>query len=199
MTLSKVFVSFAASSIMLSVFAAPVFAQTPSEQMNNQIEDVQNNREQFQQDLEENKQQREELREQNVEARCSIATTRIDTTIERYQNGTLRYVNQYNNLVERLNNVITRLNEEDIDTTELSGYVNDISALTNQFNNEMSITIASLEETKSLACGESEGAYLDVLQQSRSELLQARSTAVEINNIFLTDVVRELKDIKNSL
>lgn len=194
--------SLAITFIIASAVVLPVelYAQTPvDQQINNQVEDVQNNREMLQQDIQENQAQRQEVRDERIETRCSIATTRIDTITEQYANGTLLYVNRYNNLTDRLNNVIARLNEEGVDTTELNGYVQEISTLTTQFNNEMNQTIVTLQQTKSLSCGESEGAYLDVLQQSRSELLQARSTAVQINNIFLTDVVNELQDIRGSV
>lgn len=195
----KVFQYFSVAMIMIIATSFILPAATYAEKLQDQIEDVQNNREQLQEDIEEARNQREELRDETIEKRCTIATTRIDTVTSRYAEGTLRYVNRYNNLIERLNNVVNRLNEEEIDTADLSGYVQEITTLTTQFNNEMNQTIVSLEQTKALACGESEGEYLDLLQKARSELLQARSTAIQINNIFLTDIVNELRDIRASI
>lgn len=176
-----------------------VSAQTPALQRAERQEERQQNLEDIQSAIEENRQQFQENREERINERCDIATNRIDTTTARYEENRVRYVNRYNNLVQRIDNVINFLSDTDADVTGLESYQDQIRVLTDDFNQAIYESINLLEETKELACGESEGAYLDKLQESRDAHLEARDAAVQINNIFLVDVINELEEIRANL
>lgn len=169
-------------------FSTPAYAQ-----------DTTQTREQRQQSISAAREQNEQLRAQNTAERCEIATIRVNTLTTRYEEGRVRYANRYSKLLERLNNLVTKLNEKELPTENLLGYIAQIQTLKVQFDEQIVPTMSLLNESKDLVCGQSEGAYLDLIQQARSQLLASRSTAAKINNIFLTDIVNELKAIRASV
>lgn len=146
--------------------------------------------------FEENQQQRQETREDIVESRCTIQTTRINNLIDRYSENRARYINRYNALIQKLDTLSGRLSEEGVDTTSLNQEINAIRPLVDQFNSEMNETIALLEEAMTLACGESEGAYLSKIREARISLLDSRAITIQINGSFLNDIVPELQALR---
>lgn len=171
-----------------------VNAQTFQEQR----EEAQQNREDLQEDVEQRVEDIQNLWNERVETRCSIVTTRVDSITARYSDNQLRYVNRYNNLIERLDNLVATLNERDVDPLDLPELLTEMQGLVDQFNSEMNETISILNESKELACGESEGAYREKIQEARIALLDARSTGIEINNFFLITISDELEEIKEA-
>lgn len=194
---------FSLLTIVIAIIALPLMlaggisAQTIDEQS----ETIQNNRQELQQDIEENREQRQEAREESVEQRCSIATTRIDNITARYDDNRLRYVERYDRLTERLENLVSYLNENqpEVDTSTLEAQIAEMRGQSSLFSAEIDAAISELEQSKQFACGESEGAYRNELQEARAELLDAREKAVEINNYFLNTIIPELENIRNSV
>ncbi len=188
------------AAIAVLAFAPSVFlpVSVSAQQQNNPVDTIQQNRQDLQEDIQNAKEDAQEARQQNVEQRCEIATSRIDTITQKYEQNRLRYVNRYNNLIQRLENLVEFLQTKEIDPAGLPAQIEQIRVMTQEFNNLMQQTMNAANETKTLACGESEGAYLNKLQESRQYLLQARAEAVEINNYFVTNVVPELEAIKSA-
>lgn len=156
-------------------------------------------REQRQQAVSQAREQNQQIRQQNIAERCEIVTTRVNTLTSRYEEGRVRYADRYSKLLERLNNLVTKLNDKELSTENLSGYISEIQTLKEQFDTQIISTMSLLNESKDLVCGQSEGAYVELIQQARAQLAASRSTAAKINSIFLTSVVNELKAIRASV
>ncbi|MFW5702385.1 MAG: hypothetical protein ACOCXP_00260 [Candidatus Dojkabacteria bacterium] len=163
------------------------------------VEQIQEERQQRIQETQQQAAERQEQRAENLEARCEITTGRINNVTARYSENRLRYTNRYERLITRLENLNNYLNEQGIDSGELTSQIERLKELQVEFDSEIGAAIAHLEDSKQFACGQSEGAFRNELQNARQDLLQGRSSAVEINQYFQNTVVPQLQLIRDSI
>ena len=134
-----------------------------------------------------------------LESRCQRITKRIDKKIENYDSVKKRYHGINQGIQNRLDNLIKRAQKAGYDVTKLQ---EDKAQLDDKVKNLEPLYdnyIQKLKDTKSYACGQSEGQFAKSLQEARAELKKLRDAIFDIRTFYQTTIrpdIRALKDQK---
>lgn len=127
---------------------------------------------------------------------CVNAEARIGNRITILTNAKTRHQAAYERGRERYSNLVTKLKANGYDTTtleaDLATWNTKILAFGTAFNDHLD----ALKETQAFECGNSNGAFLDSLENARSKLLAVRTAAIEARSYWLTTVKPDLQAIK---
>ncbi len=162
-------------------FTPGATAQTQREELRQQYEESVNKYQEAREDV---KQAREEVLSQ----RCELAETRIDLYTTRYQNNQSRFQKVHERLDEVAEKIIERAQESAKDTGEFEAAVAELQSLAQIANNEYATLMSKLEATKQYACGESEGAFAEALNQSREQFMITRQAVLDARLYYQTDL-----------
>lgn len=145
---------------------------------------------------EELKQRLEEKRDDVIERRCEEVVSRVTKRITQYNKNVGVHIDNYTRLYERLDEITKKLAAKGYDVAKLEA---DMVVLDNMVNDYAGIYagfIAQLTESQSLACGESEGAFKQLLQDARMQLKAAIESRQEIRYYYEHTIRQDIKDIR---
>lgn len=132
----------------------------------------------------------------DTSAVCERVSTRIDRHLERYEERKDDFEERVNRVIERLKSINQKLKDRGCDTSQLEA---DYQSLGSQFSvwvNEYNAFINLLNESKTLACGESQGAYRDKVNQARNQLRTVREQATEMRNFYGETIRPNIETLK---
>lgn len=175
------------SSLILAAFlvvVSPVQAQSFQERR----QEIQQNSEEARLQVEENRQVRQQARDEQLERRCQMATDRIELWTTRYSNNQSRFQRIEQQAIEITNRLIERAQTAGKDTTELEAAVATFQSQVDVASVEYQELINLLNQTKSYACGESEGAYVESLRAARGQLLVVREASLQARLTYQQEV-----------
>lgn len=139
---------------------------------------------------------RSAAREERVEERCSRVGERVDALIQRYEENKERHVARYESIANRVGDLLARVEEAGYDTTEVRLALNKMIENKQAFVARYTNFIASLEESKQYACGDSEGQFVNALQSAREQLQLARQEAVQARETANTQLREALDNLR---
>lgn len=141
----------------------------------------------------------QERRQEFLDTRCENVTSRIDNRIERYNENKNRHVENYNRIKDRITETVNNLEQKDYDVSELKNDLQTLDSKIKEFAQNYTTFVGTLGQSKSLACGESEGAFKDKVEESRGQLRYSREQAKEIRD-YIQNVIRpDLEDLKEQI
>lgn len=140
---------------------------------------------------------RQERISQTVENRCELLTGRIENRINRFNTLKDERTERYNNVLDRLAIINEKLQNEGYDTSEVEANWQTMNGLVQNYSVAYQEFIAALEDTKQYACGESEGAFRDELDQAQEELKDVRDIGFEIRSFYINTLKPSVIALRN--
>lgn len=197
--------------ILIAVFTLVSFSLSPSlfaeesteESTEEQKEEMQENkRGQIEDYKNQLKEQKQEFVDNRVQNRCERAGKIIDNRIENYRNNESAHISVFNNLVTRVENLVTNLKNAGYSGDNLTKLENDLVTLEQKvkaFSDTYGKYISELEDTKDLACGESDGDYLDAVKNAQGDLTDLRLAAQDIRSFYIGTIKPDMLAIRQQI
>lgn len=160
--LKKITISIATAGLFVPMFA---FAQTAGTASSGTITNT-----------------KQTARAEKVAEVCNKITLRVDEKIAHFNKTHADASPRYDSVIQRLKSVSEKLKSKSIDTTTLDAAIVTLDMKATKIDTDKDAFIAKLTESKSYACGSSEGKYKEVI--SEAQVLQK-------------NVVADIKDTKD--
>lgn len=154
--------------------------------------------EQRQENMEERQENREERQQERQENRCEVVGNIVDRRISNYTQNKDYRIERYNELLAKLSDVVDRLaaSDLDLDTSALEDSLATLDEMVQAYAASYEDFIAGLEDSKGLVCGESEGAYKDIVLASKDKLEDLRAQRKAITEFYRNEVRGAIKDLR---
>lgn len=137
-----------------------------------------------------------EKKEKIVAAKCANMESKIEAQTTRYNDGKVRRLNAYNNMKTRLTSLEAKLTARGYDTTKLKADLPILSTKIDKFSTDYAVYIAALSETKSFACGKTEGEFRAQLLETKDLLASVHADSKAIKDYYATTIKPDLQEIK---
>lgn len=191
-------VAFAQEATIIQDGATRVRTQN-SEALRTQRQQLLDQRKQARAEIQKKKEEFKAMREKLTEQKCAMIQQRMETRTSRFDNNKERHMSVYKNLKDRIGKFIARAEEKGYDTTKPKADLKVLDEKINKFAKDYAAHVAKLKETKTLACGHSEGEFRSTLLDARELLKVAHQDAADIRNYYQTVIrpdIRALRDQK---
>ncbi len=136
-----------------------------------------------------------------MEARCNLIESRIQLITNRYEANKQRHIDRYQKLKANVTSLVSRLeaNKPGYDLGELKSDLTELDELIKKFGGEYNTLVGLLNQTKTLSCGESEGAYLAKLGEVKAQNLKVRQVILDTRNFVQSDLRPTIQQIREDL
>lgn len=180
-----------------TVFAEQDDSRESTKDRPERIETRMNEREEKKEVREETRdQKREEAQEQRMEKRCEVVGTLVDKRISIFEQNKGNHVENYNKLKTRLSGIATKLNDKGFDTTELVADLATFDSMVKEYAAKYMSFIETLKSSKEVVCGESDGAYKNKLEESKSMLKELKQMRAHIREFYLNEIRADIKVLR---
>lgn len=132
-------------------------------------------------------------------AKCDMITTRIDTITARYSNNKDAHIKRYQDLKDKVSKIIDKVDGKNVDTAKLKTDLQTLDEKIKLFAKDYDDYINLLNDTKSYACGKSEGEFKASLEKTRNAAKKLKQDELEIRNFIQTTIKPDIQDIKDQL
>ncbi|MBI2589649.1 hypothetical protein HYW32_01300 [Candidatus Berkelbacteria bacterium] len=135
-------------------------------------------------------------KEKITERRCTRGEARIERRISLFEIVREKRANRYTKLKRRMEALITKLEDEDYNTAMLKDHLIEFDAKIDVFQTSFLDHIDQLTGTQEFACGESEGAFMNALNNARAQMKTVRTAAEAVHTYWQTVIKEDLKSLK---
>ena len=129
--------------------------------------------------------------------RCENVSDRVDAKIAKFEENKDGHVNRYNNLQDKLAEIVSKLKDKDFDTSKLEDDIDTLDGMVREYADLYTDFIDYLVDSKGLVCGESDGAYKDILANARAKLQEARAKRSAIREFYRTVIRQDIQDLRS--
>lgn len=129
---------------------------------------------------------------------CERVGSRIDWHISRYTDHQESFIQRVNLAIDKLKAINQKLKTRGCDTSQLEIDYQQLTDLLRVWTNDYQTFINLLNEAKTLACGESEGAYHEKVKEARIQIKTVRQKAVEIINFYQGTIKPDAEALKTA-
>lgn len=133
------------------------------------------------------------------EEKCKNVESRIEAKMNKYENGNISVEDVHKKLKERIGNIVTRLKNNGIDASKLEGDLETLDQKINQVASSYDTFIAALKETKTYACGESQGQFRTKLQEAKKLMVNVRTARQETRSFITGTIIPDIKALREQL
>lgn len=137
--------------------------------------------------------------EARTENRCQQITTRIENVTNGYNTSKDRHIANYNHIKSRIESFIVDLKAKDYDVDAVETDLNQLDTYVKNLATEYTQFITKLNETKQIACGNSNGDYRAKLGEARKELSDVRELSQATRQFIVTQLRVNLLDLKSQI
>ncbi len=136
-----------------------------------------------------------------MEARCNLVESRVQLITNRYEGNKQRHIDRYQKVKTNVANLVSTIekNNPGYDLGALRTDLTGLDDLIRKFGSEYNTLMGLLNETKSLACGESEGAYLAKLKEVKTQNLKVRQVVLDTRNFVQSDLKPTIAQVREDL
>jgi len=134
--------------------------------------------------------------QEKIDQRCAFLTDKIATKIRAYDASKARHASAYNNLKDRLIKIVNQLDARGLDTGDLKVDLITLDQKITKFAEDYRSYINNLAETKSYACGHSQGEFASQLKDTRASMLIIKQDIVAIKSFYSTTIKPDLIALK---
>ncbi len=128
---------------------------------------------------------------------CANAETRIANRITILTNAKTRHQAAYQRGKERYSNLVAKLKDKGYDTAKLEADLATWNTKILAFSTAFTTHLDALQATQEFECGNSNGAFLESLEDARSKLLTVRTAAIDARSYWLNTIKPDLQAIKS--
>jgi len=140
-----------------------------------------------------------EKRDEAKEEKCKNVESRIEAKMNKYENGNISVENVHKKLKERIGNIVTRLKNNGVDASKLEGDLETLDQKIKQVASSYDTFIAALKETKTYACGESQGQFRTKLQEAKKLMVNVRTARQETRSFITGTIIPDIKALREQL
>lgn len=127
-------------------------------------------------------------------ARCTIAETKIEARSTKLTTAKDTHDKKFKGIIERVSKLATQAKEQGYDTASLTSAQAKAQTALDSYKTAFDTYKTSLAATKTLACGESDGAFATALAKSRTDLIAARTAGQTLKTTITTSVIPAVKE-----
>jgi archaellum component FlaC len=175
---NKTFAAFLTTLVITSSFTT-AFAQTQSEQPVREAI--------------------KEKVEERIEAKCDKADNIIAKIIEHYTSTRREHVEKFNTFRKKYDEMVSTLGTKGYNVSELKKYSKNLETKISTYATDLNAFMQSLKESQQLACGESNGKYLEAVKASKELLKKVRTDIQEIKNYYHDTIRPAVINLKNEV
>jgi len=136
--------------------------------------------------------------ENRIQARaCDRVTANVQNRLTKFKENRKTHEDLYTKLEEKLASIEIQLEANGQDTTELKQNIDTLALKIDTFSTDHAKLVQKLEQAKIYACGESEDAFIDILQQAIEQLAVLKQDVRDIKTYYRTVVRANIIDLKN--
>src|SRR3989344_830151 len=132
-----------------------------------------------------------------IAKRCEIITNNIDNRINAYNNKKNAHLKRYENLKNLVSKIIANLEEKGYEVTELKTALNELDTKIKKYASDYDAFIDALKNTQNYACGESEGAFLNALEASKTALQTVLQDTRDIHSYYIDVIKKAVSDLRD--
>ena len=132
-----------------------------------------------------------------VAQRCALLTTNIDTRINKYTTNKQTHVENFTNVKNKLDTMILTFSNSGYDVTKLRADSKMLEDKIKKLGTDYDLYIAKLGETKSYACGTSQGMFVTTLNVAKNQLLIVSQDMYDIKNYYQRVIRVDMTMMKN--
>ncbi|HLB51543.1 hypothetical protein A3F07_01410 [candidate division WWE3 bacterium RIFCSPHIGHO2_12_FULL_38_15] len=132
-----------------------------------------------------------------IARRCEIITNNIDNRINAYNNKKNAHLKRYENLKNLVSKIIANLEEKGYEVTELKTALNELDTKIKKYASDYDAFIDALKNTQNYACGESEGAFLNALEASKTALQTVLQDTRDIHSYYIDVIKKAVSDLRD--
>ena len=147
-------------------------------------------------ELEQNRLEWNERKDEFAERRCEVLEKRVDLAIDRYTNNNSRYTEVFENLVEKLTAFADWSEDAGQDVTALRADIETLKTKIDVIYTAYGEYIQELSDSKSLACGQSEGEYKVALKTALQSHLAVKKMIIETRSFYQNEIKPDLKMLR---
>jgi len=154
---------------------------------------------QRQQKIDELKIKKEEfknLRQQFTAERCAKIQERIGTKTTNFDNGKVKHMSVYTNMKNRISKFIARFKKAGYDVAKIEADLKTLEDKITKFSDDYAAYVAKLKETKSFACGHSEGDFKGILLESKTLLKTVHQDAADIRTFVHNTIKADIMALR---
>src|SRR3989344_5406221 len=131
-----------------------------------------------------------------IAKRCEIITNNIDNRINAYNNKKNAHLKRYENLKNLILKIITNLEEKNYDVTQLKSALSELEAKIIKYTADYEAFIEALKNTQNFACGESEGDFLNALEDAKTALQNVMQDTRDIHYYYKDVFKKVISDLR---
>src|SRR3989344_1799094 len=131
-----------------------------------------------------------------IARRCEIITNNIDNRINAYNNKKNAHLKRYENLKNLILKIITNLEEKNYDVTQLKSALSELEAKIIKYTADYEAFIEALKNTQNFACGESEGDFLNALEDAKTALQNVMQDTRDIHYYYKDVFKKVISDLR---
>lgn len=129
---------------------------------------------------------------------CQRAGSRIEQHLSRYTEHKEDFVQRVDGAIDKLKDINQKLKDKGCDTSRLEADYQSLGTQLNSWVNDYNLFVNLLNEAKTLACAESEGAYRDKVRQTREQLQTVRQKGKAILDLYSGTIRPDIEVLKDS-
>ena len=133
------------------------------------------------------------------EEKCKNVESRIEAKMNKYEEGNISVENVHKKLRERIQNMVTRLENNGIDASKLESDLATLEQKINQVASSYDTFISGLKETKTYACGESQGQFRTKLQEATKLMANVRTGRQETRSFVTGTIIPDIQALREQL
>jgi hypothetical protein len=119
-----------------------------------------------------------------TQAWCEQVESRINNRINMYEEKRDLYVSRHQGVVKRLTTLMERLTEKGCEVSNLEPAVEGYEILVDELAAAFRVFVASMQGTRVLACGESEGQFASKIRETNVDLQDVKVKAQALQDYF---------------
>ena len=135
--------------------------------------------------------------QQTQEKRAKRITERIELIIARFDNNKERHVATYNAVKDKLQAAIAKLEANGYDVSVLTADLQTLDGMVVKFGQDYTAMIDLLRAAEQYALYESQGQFLQSIQQARAQMRVVRQDSLDIRNYYQTVIRHDIQSVKN--
>lgn len=156
-----------------------------------------NSKAQMKTQLLEQRSKNKEVRDQIVENRCDVAYTRIDARLKNYALRKDNHIGYYQQARLRWQALLEMAEKNGKDVSELKKDLIEFDVMLNATSNQYAAFATTLEEAKTADCGDSNGVFKGLVDESKTELKLFREKVAGLKSFVESQIKPDLKALNS--
>jgi hypothetical protein len=136
-------------------------------------------------------------RQQTQEERAKRITERIELIIARFNNNKERHIATYNAVKDKLQAAIAKLEANGYDVSKLKADLQTLDGMVVKFGQDYAAMIDLLRAAEQYAPYESQGQFLQAIQQARARMKVVRQDILDVRNYYQTVMRHDIQSVRS--